>query len=76
MGESRIIGGGGMKNTAKAISDIGELIRSWGSSIDHRTYRDICDELASRVELSEKDITDEQYTEWWNGNISHHEDNW
>lgn len=64
-----------MRNTAKAISDIGQLIRGWGSSIDHRTYRDICDELAWLVELSDEDITDQQYTDWWNGNISPHEDN-
>lgn len=63
-----------MKNTAKAILDIGQLIRGWGSSIDHRTYRDICYELAILVELSDEDITDEQYTDWWNGNISPHED--
>ena len=65
-----------MRNTAKAITDIGQLIRSWGSSIDHRSYRDICDDLASIVESSEEDITDEQYTDWWDGNISHYEDNW
>ena len=65
-----------MKNTAKAISDIGQLIRSWGGAIDHRTYRDICDDLAWFVELADGDITDEQYTEWWNENISHHKGNW
>ena len=65
-----------MRNTAKAITDIGQLIRSWGSSIDHRSYRNICDDLASIVESSEEDITDEQYTDWWDGNISHYEDNW
>lgn len=65
-----------MKNTAKAIKDIGQLIRGWGGTIDHRTYRDICDELAWLVELSDEDITDQQYTDWWNENISPHEDNW
>ena len=65
-----------MKNTAKAITDIGELIRCWGSSIDHRTYRDICDELASLVESADGDITDKEYVYWWNENISHHEEDW
>ena len=65
-----------MKNTSKAIRDIGQLIRGWSSSIDHRTYRDICDELASLVELSDEDITDQQYTDWWNGNISHYEEDY
>ncbi len=50
-----------MKNTTKAITDIGQLIRSSGSSIDHRTYRDICNELAELVESTNKDISDEEY---------------
>ena len=65
-----------MKNITKAITDIGELIRGWGSSIDHRTYRDICDELASLVESADGDITDKEYVDWWNENISHHEEDW
>ena len=65
-----------MKNIAMAIIDIGELIRGWGSSIDHRTYRDICNELASIVESASGDITDEEYDYWWNENISHHEEGW
>ena len=63
-----------MKNTARAITDIGDLIRGWGSSIDHRTYRDICNELAWFVESSDGDITDKQYDDWWSGNIAHYED--
>lgn len=65
-----------MKNTTKAIIDIGELIRGWGGSIDHRTYRDICDELAGLVEASDGDISDKEYAAWWNSNISPHEDGW
>lgn len=65
-----------MKNTTKAIYDIGQLIRNWGSSIDHRTYRDICDELASLVESADGDITGKEYVDWWNENISHHEEDW
>lgn len=65
-----------MKNITMAIIDIGELIRGWGSSIDHRTYRDICDALASFVESANGDITDEEYAYWWNNNISHHEEGW
>ena len=65
-----------MKNTTKAIMDIGQLIRGWGGSIDHRTYRDICDELASLVESADGDITDKEYVDWWNSNISHHEEGW
>lgn len=65
-----------MKNIAKAIIDIGQLIRGWGGSIDHRTYRDICDELASLVESADGDITDKEYVDWWNENISPHEEDW
>lgn len=65
-----------MKNITKAIIDIGQLIRGRGSSIDHRTYRDICDELASLVESADGDITDKEYVDWWNENISHHEEDW
>lgn len=63
-----------MTNTAKAITDIGILIRGHGSSIDHRTYRDICDSLAYLVESANGDISDKEYTNWWNDNISHHEE--
>ncbi len=59
-----------------AIYDIGQLIRGWGGSIDHRTYRDICDELAILVESADGDITDEEYTNWWNSNISYYEEGW
>ena len=65
-----------MSNTSKAIKDIGELVRGWGGSIDHRTYRDICYNLAWLIELSDEDITDQQYTAWWNENISPHENDW
>lgn len=65
-----------MKNITKAIQDIGELIRGRGSSIDHRTYRYICDKLALFVESADGDITDEEYVYWWNNNISHHEEDW
>ena len=65
-----------MKNTAKAITDIGNLIRSWGSSIDHRTYRDICDELADLVESSDGDISDKDYTNWWVDNIKEMVERW
>lgn len=65
-----------MKNITKAIIDIGQLIRGRGGSIDHRTYRYICDELASLVESADGDITDKEYVDWWNENISHHEEDW
>ena len=64
-----------MSNTSKAIKDIGELVSVWGGFIHHDTYRDICYDLAWLVELSDGDITDEQYTEWWNENISRHVEN-
>ena len=65
-----------MNNVTKAIIDIGQLIRGCGASIDHRTYRDICNELASLVESADGDITDKEYVDWWNANISHHEEDW
>lgn len=65
-----------MKNITNAIIDIGQLIRGWGSSIDHRTYEDICDELAALVESADGDITNKEYVDWWNENISHHEEGW
>lgn len=63
-----------MKNTAKAIKDIGQLIGGWGSSIDHRTYRDICNALAWLVGSADGDITDKEYVDWWDANIAYHEE--
>lgn len=65
-----------MKNITNAIMDIGDLIRGWGSSIDHRTYRDICNALASLVESANGDITNAEYVDWWNANISYHKEDW
>lgn len=65
-----------MKNITKAITDIGQLIRGWGSSIDHRTYRNICDDLAKLVESADGDISDKKYEYWHNANISHYEEEW
>lgn len=64
-----------MSNTSKAIKDIGEVVSLWGGFVDHLTYRDMCYDLAWLVELSDGDITDEQYTEWWDENISRHVEN-
>ena len=63
-----------MKNTTKAIMEIGQLIRDNGSWIDHRTYQHICDELAGLVESSDGDISDKDYVGWWNANLSEHQD--
>ena len=63
-----------MKNTTKALMEIGQLIRDNGSSIDHRTYQNICEELAGLVESSDGDISDKDYVGWWNANLSEHQD--
>lgn len=63
-----------MNNIVKASIDIGRLIRVWGDLINHRTYRDICDELASLVESADGDIAAEEYTDWRNKNISPYEE--
>ena len=63
-----------MKNTTKALIEIGQLIRDNGSWISHKIYQDICDELAALVESSDGDISDKDYVGWWNANLSHHQD--